>query len=84
MRPAVRRRLTLERIPLVVRYAIFAAIATGINIAVQRSVAFFVHGPFTIYVSLFFGTLSGLGIKYLLDKRFIFYYRTRSPGEEAV
>jgi hypothetical protein len=84
MRPATRRRLTLERIPLVVKYAIFAAIATVINIAVQRGVAFFVHGPFTIYASLFFGTISGLGVKYLLDKRFIFYYRTRSLGEEAV
>jgi hypothetical protein len=74
----------MERIPLVVKYAIFAAIATGINIAVQRGVAFFVQGPFTIYVSLFFGTISGLGVKYLLDKRFIFYYRTRSLGDEAV
>ena len=80
----MRRRLTMERIPLVAKYAIFAAIATGINIAVQRGVAFFVHGPFTIYVSLFFGTISGLGIKYLLDKRFIFYYRPRSLGDEAV
>jgi putative flippase GtrA len=80
----VKRRLTMERIPIAVKYAIFAAIATGINIGVQRGVAFFVHGPFTIYISLFFGTISGLGIKYLLDKRFIFYYRTRSLGDEAV
>lgn len=80
----MRRKLTLERIPTAVKYAIFAAIATGINIGVQRCVAFFVHGPFTIYVSLFFGTISGLGIKYLLDKRFIFYYRTRSLSDEAL
>ena len=79
----MRRKAAMDRIPIVVKYAVFAAIATGINIAVQRSVAVFVHGPFTIYVSLFFGTISGLGVKYLLDKRFIFYYRTRSPGEEA-
>ena len=79
----MRRRAAMARIPIVVKYAVFAAIATGINIAVQRSVAVFVHGPFTIYVSLFFGTISGLGVKYLLDKRFIFYYRTRSVGEEA-
>ena len=83
MRPAMGRRPAMERIPLVVKYAVFAAIATGINIGVQRSVAFFVHGPFTIYVSLFFGTISGLGVKYILDKRYIFYYRTRSPGDEA-
>lgn len=80
----MKRRLTMERIPLVVKYAIFAAIATGINIAVQRGVAFFVEGPFSIYISLFFGTISGLGVKYLLDKRFIFYYRPVSLGDEAV
>jgi hypothetical protein len=79
----VRRRAAMERIPIVVKYAVFAAIATGINIAVQRGVAVFVQGPYSIYVSLFFGTISGLGVKYLLDKRFIFYYRTRSLGDEA-
>jgi putative flippase GtrA len=66
------------------KYAVFAAIATGINVAVQRGVAFFVQGPFSIYVSLFFGTIAGLVVKYLLDKRFIFYYRPISRGDEAV
>jgi putative flippase GtrA len=67
-----------------VKYAVFAAIATGINIAVQRGVAFFFQGPFSIYISLFCGTVAGLVVKYLLDKRFIFYYRAVSPGDEAV
>ena len=74
----------MKRIPIVVKYAVFAAIATGINIAVQRGVAFFIEGPFTIYVSLLFGTIAGLVVKYLLDKRFIFYYRPVSLGDEAV
>ena len=74
----------MKRFPIVVKYAIFAAIATGINVAVQRGVAFFFQGPFSIYISLFCGTIAGLAVKYLLDKRFIFYYRPVSPGDEAV
>jgi hypothetical protein len=67
-----------------VKYAVFAAIATGTNIGVQRVVAFFAVGPYSLYISLFFGTIAGLGVKYLLDKRFIFYYRPISRGDEAV
>jgi putative flippase GtrA len=74
----------VKRLPIVVKYALFAAMATGINIAVQRGVAFFVSGPYSIYISLFFGTISGLTVKYLLDKRFIFYYRPLSRGDETV
>jgi putative flippase GtrA len=74
----------MKRVPIAVKYAVFAAIATGINIAAQRGVAFFVTGRFSIFISLFFGTISGLVVKYLLDKRFIFYYRPVSLGDEAV
>jgi putative flippase GtrA len=63
---------------------VFAAIATGTNIGVQRGVALFVQGTYSIYVSLFFGTIAGLVVKYLLDKRFIFYYQSISLGDEAV
>jgi hypothetical protein len=82
-RPTTKRIPNMKRVPTAVKYAAFAAIATGINIAAQRGVAFFIEGPLTIYVSLFFGTIAGLGIKYLLDKRFIFYYRPVSLGDEA-
>jgi hypothetical protein len=74
----------MKRLPIILKYAVFAAIATGINIAVQRGVAFFVEGSFSLYSSLFFGTIAGLVVKYLLDKRFIFYYRPISRGDEAV
>jgi len=74
----------MKRLPTVVKYAVFAAISTGINIAVQRGVAFFVRGSYSLYISMFFGTIAGLAVKYLLDKRFIFYYRPVSRGDEAV
>jgi putative flippase GtrA len=74
----------MKRFPIAVKYAAFAAIATGINIAVQRGVAFFITGSFSIYISLLFGTVAGLAVKYLLDKRYIFCYHPVSLGDEAL
>jgi putative flippase GtrA len=74
----------VKRVPTALKYAVFAAIATGVNIAVQRGVAFLVTGTFSLYISLFFGTIAGLVVKYLLDKRYIFYYHPVSLGDEAV
>ena len=74
----------MKRLPILLKYAVFAAIATGINIAVQRGVAFFVEGSFSLYSSLFFGTIAGLVVKYLLDKRWIFFDRTSSLRGHSV
>jgi putative flippase GtrA len=56
---------------------IFAAIATGANLGVQAILDRAYEGTFSLYVSLFAGTLVGLVVKYLLDKRFIFFDSTR-------
>lgn len=58
---------------LVVRYAAFAVIATVANLASQRAVLQFgdTGGYFAAAVGA--GTIVGLIIKYLLDKRWIFY-----------
>jgi decaprenyl-phosphate phosphoribosyltransferase len=56
-----------------VKYAAFAAVATGCNLGSQALMDRGYRGSLTVYVSLFLGTLVGLVVKYLLDKRFIFY-----------
>ena len=54
---------------LIFRYASFAVIATLANLAAQRLAL-----PLTGFViALGFGTIVGLGVKYVLDKRWIFY-----------
>jgi putative flippase GtrA len=58
-------------------YVAFAAIATGCNLGVQALMDRAYPGRFSVYVSLAAGTLVGLVIKYLLDKRFIFKDATR-------
>ncbi|WP_445679209.1 GtrA family protein [Radicibacter daui] len=58
------------------RYGAFAAIATAVNLALQRLVLQIVPGNPGLVLALVCGTGVGLVIKYLLDKRWIFDDRT--------
>lgn len=57
---------------LVIRYSLFAIIATTANLAVQRAIFFINSESYTLFFALFTGTGVGLVVKYLLDKRWIF------------
>ena len=56
---------------LAFKYAVFAGIATVVNIVSQDITMRIYTGLFAIYVSIAVGTLTGLVTKYLLDKRYI-------------
>lgn len=58
---------------LVFRYAIFAAIATAANLLVQRLVIAGESGSLRFTLAMLAGTAAGLVVKYVLDKRWIFY-----------
>jgi putative flippase GtrA len=62
------------------RYTAFAAIATGINIGSQWLALRAYGGPWSLPVAMGFGTLTGLGVKYALDKRWIFDDRGTGLG----
>lgn len=66
-----------------IRYALFALIATGINIGVQRLSHVVYEGRFSLYIAMFLGTIAGLAVKYVLDKRYIFYYKAKSIKDDA-
>lgn len=68
---------------LVLRYSLFAVIATLVNLGVQRGVLAFGTGPVLFVIALGAGTLAGLVVKYLLDKRWIFYAATRTAAEDG-
>ncbi|MFO8155211.1 MAG: GtrA family protein [Pseudomonadota bacterium] len=59
---------------LVFRYALFAAIATGVNLLSQWPVFALLDAAWAVYPAMAVGTLTGLLTKYLLDKRWIFYF----------
>lgn len=69
---------------LIIRYAAFAAIATLCNLGAQRAVfAALPEGAASLVVALICGTGAGLVVKYLLDKRWIFFDRSRALGTQA-
>ena len=61
---------------LAVKYAIFAVISIGVNLSAQGLTDAVYNGPFELYLALAVGTLAGLAVKYVLDKKFIFYYES--------
>ena len=61
------------------KYAAFAVISILLNLLTQRIIFTMYHGKLDIYIALFSGTAVGLVVKYILDKRYIFYYKVASP-----
>ena len=72
---------------LVAKYSFFALIATLVNLSTQWLVLLFdpakpASGHWLL-LALFAGTATGLVAKYLLDKRWIFYYQTANAKDDA-
>jgi len=63
-------------------YALFAFLATSINIGLQRLSFLFYDGSLAIYVAMFLGTAGGLLLKYFLDKLYIFDYKPSSKKDD--
>lgn len=58
---------------LVLRYALFAVIATVANLGIQRVIMRLGDHALVFFAAVLVGTLVGLVIKYVLDKRWIFF-----------
>ena len=68
---------------LVVKYSLFAVISTLTNLLFQFFSFQLYLGTASLYVAMFFGTLAGLLVKYVLDKRYIFHHITRDRSDDA-
>jgi len=55
------------------RYALFAFLASLVNLGTQAIALQLYSGPFGLTVALIFGTGTGLVTKYVLDKHWIFF-----------
>ena len=68
---------------LVIRYSIFAGISTLFNLLFQY-LSFLAYAGFgALYLAMFIGTLAGLVVKYVLDKKFIFYHEVKDTKDDA-
>lgn len=73
----------VDSLSLLVRYALFALIATIGNILTQDIYIYLDSGQFSLYSSILLGTIVGLLIKYFLDKKYVFKYETASKKRNA-
>lgn len=68
---------------LVLKYSFFALIATIINLFTQFISLAIYSQNFSLYIAMFFGTITGLIAKYILDKKYIFYYVVKDKEEDS-
>ena len=66
---------------LALRYGFFALIATAVNIACQWVWLAVCGWSYSLYIAMALGTLGGLIVKYVLDKKYIFCYRVKSHAD---
>lgn len=62
----------------------FALISTFVNIGFQYISLQIYKGVYDLYLAMFLGTLSGLFIKYILDKKYIFYHKPKNKKDDGV
>ena len=70
----------MTRAMLAIRYCLFAIVAMIANLAIQRLVFTAGEGSVVFIVAVGSGTVVGLMIKYMLDKRWIFADRRGGVG----
>ncbi|MDQ7042142.1 MAG: GtrA family protein [Sulfurimonas sp.] len=68
---------------IALRYVIFAIISTIVNLFFQWLSFFLYSGFLSLYIAMFFGTLAGLVLKYILDKKYIFFHETKSAKDNG-
>lgn len=63
---------------LALTYALFALVAIIANIGTQAVIMYLYGERFQLELSVLGGTAIGLVVKYMLDKRYIFHFKTSS------
>lgn len=66
----------------IISYALFAFLATVVNLGLQWLSFLLYNGLSAIYVAMFWGTVGGLLVKYVLDKIYIFDYKAGSIKDD--
>lgn len=68
----------MSKFDLVFKYTLFACVATLFNLSAQYVSLHFYRGLLSLYLAIFWGTAIGLMVKFILDKKYIFYYQAKS------
>jgi putative flippase GtrA len=68
---------------LAVLYAVFALIAIAVNIGCQAIVIWIYNGAYAVPLSVLVGTAAGLPVKYVLEKRHIFGFKSKNLAHDG-
>ncbi len=68
---------------IVLKYALFALVSTIVNILFQYLSFLIYEGFLDLYVAMFIGTVAGLILKYILDKKYIFFHTPKSKKDDG-
>jgi putative flippase GtrA len=70
-------------VSIAVLYTLFAALSTAINIGAQMLSIWAYTGPYSVEVSILIGTAAGLPLRYLLEKRYIFAFKSNNIAHDG-
>jgi putative flippase GtrA len=70
-------------VSIAVLYTLFAAFSTAINIGAQMASIWAYAGPYAVEVSILIGTAAGLPLRYLLEKRYIFAFKSNNMKHDG-
>lgn len=68
---------------IAIRYALFAVLSTIVNILFQYFSFLVYKGFLSLYLAMFVGTVAGLVLKYVLDKKYIFFHTPKSKKDDG-
>jgi len=68
---------------IISKYILFAITATIVNLLFQYISFNIYQGFLDLYFAMFCGTLAGLILKYILDKKFIFYHSSKNVKDDG-
>ena len=70
--------MTKTATKIAILYTLFAMVSTAINIGSQMLSIWVYEGPFSVEISILFGTVMGLPLRYFLEKRYIFNFTSKN------
>lgn len=70
-------------VSIAVLYTFFAAFSMATNIGAQMASIWAYEGPFAVEVSILIGTAAGLPLRYLLEKRYIFAFKSENIAHDS-
>ena len=68
---------------IAILYTLIAVLSTAINIGTQMISIWTYDGPYGVEVSILLGTASGLPLRYLMEKRFIFAFQSQNIAHDG-